>query len=338
MRGNSARNLTLTAYDEIFQTDAEREDSKHGRIIDIPLSELHSFTTHPFKVRDDDAMKELVDSIRKNGVTEPGLARPRQDGGYELIAGHRRKRASELAGRNSMPVIVRELDDDEATLIMVDSNLTHRETLLFSEKAYAYKMKIEAVKRQAGRPSKHIGSRTPERAGAFMSCANGSTRNSCADQLQFGTDFTGKRSYEIVGEQSGESKNQVYRFVRLTELITGLMEMVDSKRIGFSPAVELSYLTKDEQRLLLGEIEKEESTPSLSQAQRMKKHSQEGTLTEDVIDEIMREVKKEEVKITLTGEKLKKYFPGFSTPKEIEEIIIKLLDGWISRKQKKLQE
>lgn len=253
-------------------------------------------------------MKEMAESIEKFGVVNPGIARPHKDGGYELIVGHRRKRACELTGKETMPIIVRELDNDEAVLVMVDSNLLHRETLLFSEKEHAYKMKVETIKRQAGRPSKENGS-------------------------QIGINTLGKRSYEIVGEQVGESKNKIYRYIRLTELNNKLLEMVDEKKIGFSPAVELSFLKKDEQELLINEIEKEEATPSLSQAQRMKKHSQDGTITAAVMEEIMREIKKYEVKVTFTNERLKKYFPGTATPQEMEDTIVKLLENWYDHKQ-----
>jgi ParB family chromosome partitioning protein len=306
-------NLSLKTYDDIFTTDTGRENVPLEKVMEIPLSELHSFENHPFKVIDDDAMTELVKSIKENGMAHPGIARPRKDGGCELLAGHRRKRACELAGLETMRVIVREMDDDEAVLVMVDTNFCHRENLLLSEKAYAYKMKADAVKRQAGRPPKENGSQT-------------------------GVDLLGKKSYEIVGEQSGESKNQVFRFIRLTELINELMEIADSGKIGFSIAVELSFLKKDEQELLLYEMEKEEATPNLSQAQRMKKHSKDGTLTEAVMDEIMREVKKEEIKVTFTHEKLKKYFPGFVTPQDMETVIIKLLEGWYRRKQEKKEQ
>ena len=302
-------NLSIKSYDDIFSTDEGREASLLEKVMEIPLSELHPFVNHPFKVRDDEAMTELVKSISENGVIHPGIVRPRPDGGYELIAGHRRKRACELAGKDTMRVIVRDMSDDEAILMMVDTNLFHRD-IVFSEKAFAYKMKADAIKRQAGRPSKENGS-------------------------QPGVNLTGKKSYEIVGEQNGESKNQIYRFIRLTELTEALLEMVDEKKIGFTTAVELSYLTEPEQELLIYEIEKEEATPSLSQAQRMKKHSKEGTLTEAVMDEIMREVKKDEIKVTFTHDKLKKYFPGFVTPQEMEEVIVKLLEGWYKRKQEK---
>jgi len=306
-------NLSMKSYDDIFTTDDGRENALLEKVIEIPLSELHPFENHPFKVLDDEAMTELVKSVELNGIVHPGIARPRKDGGYELIAGHRRKRACELAGKETMRVIVREMDDDEAIMVMVDTNLYQRETMLFSERAFAYKMKADAIKRQAGRPSKENGS-------------------------QPGVNLTGKKSYEIVGEQVGESKNQIYRFIRLTELTAELMEMVDAKKIAFSIGVELSYLTQDEQELLLYEIEKEEATPNLSQSQRMKKHSKDGTLTEPVMDEIMREVKKDEIKVTFTQDKLKKYFPGFVTPQEMETIIIRLLEGWHKRKQEKKEQ
>lgn len=306
-------NLALKTYDDIFSTDAGREDDIREKVMEVPLSELHPFENHPFKVLDDEAMTELANSIKENGIASPGIVRPRKEGGYELLSGHRRKRACEIAGLETMRVIVRDIDDEEAVLVMVDTNFCHRETLLLSEKAYAYKMKADAIKRQVGRPSKENGS-------------------------QSGVNLLGKKSYEIVGEQSGESKNKVFRYIRLTELTNELMEMVDSGRIGFSPAVELSFLNKEEQELLLYEIEKEEATPSLSQAQRMKKHSKEGTLTETVMDEIMREVKKDEVKVTITHDKLKKYFPNFTTPHDMESVILRLLEGWYKQKQEKKEE
>jgi len=300
--------LAMKSYDDIFATDEGREDSLLEKVMEIPLSELHPFANHPFKVQDDEAMTELAASIAENGVINPGIARPRADGGYELVAGHRRKRACELAGKDTMRVIVREMSDEEAVLMMVDTNLYHRETLLFSERAFAYKMKADAVKRQAGRPAK----------------------DNCS---QVGINLSGKKSYEIVAEEAGESKNQIYRYIRLTELIEALLEMVDEKKIGFTTAVELSYLTEQEQWLLIHQIDKDEATPSLSQAQRMKQHSKDGTLTEPVMAEIMRELKKDEIKVTFTHNKLKKYFPGFVTPQDMEEVIIKLLENWYKRQQ-----
>lgn len=307
MKGSNVKNLILTSYDDIFQTDECREEAGHEKVMEIPLTELHSFKNHPFKVKDDDAMQDMVESVKKSGILVPIVARPDGNGGYELIAGHRRKRACELAGIETMPVLLRNLDDDEAVLVMVDSNI-QREELLFSEKAYAYKMKMDAIKRQAGRPPRENSS-------------------------QIGVHSFGSKSYEIIGEQVGESKNQVFRYIRLTELIHGLMEMVDGKKISFNPAVELSYLSNEEQELLLDAIAKEEATPSLSQAQRMKKFSQEGKLTGDVINAIMCEQKKDDIKVTFTSSHLKKYFPASSTPQEMEKIIIRLLENWHNRKQ-----
>ena len=293
-------------------SDENNTVGNNEQIVEMPLTEIFSFENHPFKVCDDEAMNTLVDSIKEYGVIHPGIVRPRQKGGYELIAGHRRKRACERAGFKTMKVIINEMNDDKAIIMMVDSNC-QREATSFSEKAYAYKMKANAVKRQSGRPSNKKGS-------------------------QPGVDLVGKKSYEIVGDKVGKSKNQIYRFIRLTELTSELMEMVDNKKIGFNPAVELSYLTKDEQELLLYEIEKEEATPNLSQAQRMKKHSKEGTLTETIMDEIMREVKKDPFKVTFSQERLKKYFPDSATPKKMEDTIIKLLEGWHNRKLREQQQ
>lgn len=302
---SSAKNIKLTSYDDIFQTDEEKQDASREKVEEIPLSELHPFKNHPFQVRDDDSMRDTAESIRKYGVLVPVIARPRSEGGYELISGHRRKRGCELAGRETMPVIVRKLDDDAATIIMVDSNL-QRENILPSERALAYKMKLEAMKRQAGRPSKENVS-------------------------QVGTQ---KRSDQIMAEQVGESRNQIQRYIRLTQLSSELLQMVDNKKIAFNPAVELSYLKPDEQTLLLDEIAKQEATPSLSQAQRLKKYSQDGKLDANVMDAIMTEEKKEEEKITLHGDRLKKYFPKSYTPKQMEDTIFKLLEQWQKKRQR----
>ena len=308
----SGRNLNLTSYDEIFQTEENRIEASQEKVIDIPLAELHPFKNHPFKVTDDESMLETADSITKHGVLVPVIARPREEGGYELISGHRRKRASELAGKETLPCIVRNLDDDAATIIMVDSNI-QRENILPSERAFAYKLKLEALKRQAGRPSK-------ENAG------------------QVDPNFDSRRSNVILAEQAGESVKQVQRFIRLTELVPDLLDMVDAKKIAFNPAVELSYLIPHEQVQLMGAMDMEQATPSLSQAQRLKKYSQDGKLTFDVMTAIMSEDKKGELdKVTLTGEKLKKYFPKSYTPQQMEETIIKLLEGW-SRKRQQSQE
>lgn len=305
---SSAKNIKLTSYDELFQPEAAREDDRHEKVMEIPLTELFPFKDHPFKVVDDEAMRDTAESIAKYGVLVPAIARPREEGGYELVAGHRRKRGCELAGKETMPVIIRELDDDAATIIMVDSNL-QRESLLFSERAFAYKMKLEAMKRQAGRPSKENGG-------------------------QLDPHFLKGKSRDILADQTGESAKQISRYLRLTELIPELLDMVDAKKIAFNPAVELSYLNKEEQALLLDAMAKEEATPSLSQAQRLKKYSQEGKLSADVMDAIMSAEKKGELdKVTLTGDKIKKYFPKSYTPQQMEATIIKLLEGWARKRQ-----
>ena len=307
----SDRKLNLTSYDEIFQTEETRIEATQEKVIDIPLTDLHPFKNHPFKVTDDESMLETAESITKHGVLVPVIARPREDGGYELISGHRRKRASELAGKETLPCIVRNLDDDAATIIMVDSNI-QRENILPSERAFAYKLKMEAMKRQG-------------------------QRNDLTSS-QVGTKLAGKRADQILAKQAGDSRNQVQRFIRLTELVPELLDMVDAKKIAFNPAVELSYLMPHEQIQLMEAMDMEQATPSLSQAQRLKKYSQDGKLTFDVMTAIMSEEKKGEPdKVTLTGEKLKKYFPKSYTPQQMEETIIKLLEGW-SRKRQQSQE
>ena len=259
---NSGKNISLTSYDDIFAGEESLGNSKREKIIEIPLSELHPFKNHPFRVVDDDRMRETAESIKDYGVLVPGIVRPRQEGGYEIIAGHRRKRASELAGKETMPVIVRDLDDDAAIIIMVDSNL-QRENILPSERAFALKMKMEAIKRQ--------GERTD-----LTSC-------------QIGTKF---RADTAVADGTGDSARTIQRFIRLTNLIPPLLDMVDEKKIAFSPAVELSYLKPEEQKALQNEIDKQQVTPSFSQAQRIKKGSQEGTLSPKKMEEILSEVKK----------------------------------------------
>jgi len=307
----SDRKLNLTSYDEIFQTEETRIEATQEKVIDIPLTDLHPFKNHPFKVTDDESMMETAESITKHGVLVPVIARPREDGGYELISGHRRKRASELAGKETLPCIVRNLDDYAATIIMVDSNI-QRENILPSERAFAYKLKLEAMKHQG-------------------------QRNDLTSS-QFGTKLAGKRADQILAEQAGDSRNQVQRFIRLTELVPELLDMVDAKKIAFNPAVELSYLMPHEQVQLMEAMDMEQATPSLSQAQRLKKYSQDGKLNFDVMTAIMSEEKKGEPdKVTLTGEKLKKYFPKSYTPQQMEETIIKLLEGW-SRKRQQSQE
>ena len=304
----SGRNLNLTSYDEIFQTEETRIEAFQEKVIDIPLTELHPFKNHPFKVTDDESMLETADSITKHGVLVPVIARPREEGGYELISGHRRKRASELAGKETLPCIVRNLDDDAATIIMVDSNI-QRENILPSERAYAYKLKLEAIKHQGQR-----------------------------NDLTLGQIGTRSRADEKLADSVGDSARNVQRFIRLTELVPELLDMVDTKKIAFNPAVELSYLMPHEQVQLMEAMEMEQATPSLSQAQRLKKYSQDGKLTFDVMTAIMSEEKKGEPdKVTLTGEKLKKYFPKSYTPQQMEETILKLLEGW-SRKRQQSQE
>ncbi|WP_313127486.1 ParB/RepB/Spo0J family partition protein [Proteiniclasticum ruminis] len=304
----SGRNLNLTSYDEIFQTEETRIEASLEKVIDIPLAELHPFKNHPFKVTDDESMMETAESINKHGVLVPVIARPREEGGYELISGHRRKRASELAGKETLPCIVRNLDDDAATIIMVDSNI-QRENILPSERAFAYKLKLEAMKHQGERKDL--------------------TSSQVGMKLQ---------ALDIIGQQAGDSRNQVHRFIRLTELVPELLDMVDTKKIAFNPAVELSYLMPHEQVQLMEAMDMEQATPSLSQAQRLKKYSQDGKLTFDVMTAIMSEEKKGEPdKVPLPGEKLKKYFPKSYTPQQMEETIIKLLEGW-SRKRQQSQE
>ena len=290
--------------------------AQEDRITLLPLSELHDFPNHPFKVRDDEAMQETAESIRQYGVLVPAIVRPREDGGYEIIAGHRRRHGSELAGLSAMPCIVRQMDDDTATILMVDSNI-QRENILPSERAQAYKMKLEAIRRKAGRPAKG---------------AENLPEENC-DQV--GHNFDGKRSVEIVADEAGESKSQVQRYIRLTELTPELQQMVDEKKIGMTPAVEISYLKPEEQQMLLTAIDSEQATPSLSQAQRMKKLSREGKLNDDTMLDIMMEQKKPEgYNVVLSADKLRKYFPRSYTPQKMEETILKLLDAWLRKRQR----
>ena len=290
--------------------------AQEDRITLLPLSELHDFPNHPFKVWDDEAMQETAESIRQYGVLVPAIVRPREGGGYEIIAGHRRRHGSELAGLSAMPCIVREMDDDTATILMVDSNI-QRENILPSERAQAYKMKLEAIRRKAGRPAKEA-EYTPE--------------ENC-DQV--GHNFDGRRSVEIVADEAGESKSQVQRYIRLTELTPKLQQMVDEKKIGMTPAVEISYLKPEEQQMLLTAIDSEQATPSLSQAQRMKKLSRDGKLNDDTMLDIMMEQKKPEgYNVVLSADKLRKYFPRSYTPQKMEETILKLLDAWLRKRQR----
>ena len=301
---SSARNIELKSVDDLFATEESRVDAQREKVQEIPLGELHPFRNHPFKVKDDAAMQDTVDSVREYGVLVPAIARPDPDGGYELIAGHRRHHASELAGKETMPVIVRDLDDDAATIIMVDSNL-QREELLPSERAFAYKMKLEAIRHQGKRQEL--------------------TSSQVGMKLQ---------ALDIVGQQAGDSRNQVHRFIRLTELIPELLDMVDERKIAFNPAVELSYLKKEEQTLLLEAMDSEQATPSLSQAQRLKKFSQQKMLSFDVMRAVMSEEKKTDLdRVTLKNETLRKYFPKSYTPKQMEDTIIKLLEGWYKKRQ-----
>ena len=306
---SSAKNIRLTSVDDLFSTEESRTDEQREKVQEIPLSELHPFPNHPFKVVDDERMLDTADSIREHGVLVPAIARPRVDGGYELIAGHRRKRGCELAGLDTMPVIVRNLDDDTSTIIMVDSNI-QRESLLPSERAFAYKMKLEAMKRQAGRPAKD-------------------------NRDQVGHNFSpGRRSVDLLAENAPDSRNQIQRYIRLTELVPDLLDMVDAKKIAFNPAVELSYLKPEEQTALMEAMDSEQATPSLSQAQRLKRFSQEGTLSPDMMRAILSEEKKADVdRVTLTGDTLRKYFPKSYTPRQMEQTILKLLEGWHRRRQ-----
>lgn len=302
---SSAKNIVLKSVDDIFQTEENRADAQRERVQEIPLDQLKPFRNHPFKVRDDQRMLDTVDSIREYGVLVPAIARPDPEGGYELISGHRRKRGCEMAGLQTMPVIIRNLDDDAAVLVMVDSNI-QREELLPSERAFAYKMKLEALKHQGAR--------------------------SDLTSSQLGTKL---RADELLAQQAGESRNQVQRFIRLTELISELLDMVDERKLAFNPAVEVSYLKQDEQRMLLEAMDAEQTTPSLSQAQRLKKFSQEGRLTEEAMSAIMSEEKKSDMdKVTLRSDTLRRYFPKSYTPKQMEQTIIRLLDVWQKQRQK----
>ena len=301
---SSAKNIVLKSVDDIFQTEENRADAQRERVQEILLDQLKPFKNHPFKVRDDQRMLDTVDSIREYGVLVPAIARPDPEGGYELISGHRRKRGCEMAGLQTMPVIIRDLDDDAAVLVMVDSNI-QREELLPSERAFAYKMKLEALKHQGARSDL--------------------TSMQVAQKL----------SVQKVGDDAGVSKDQVRRFIRLTELISELLDMVDERKLAFNPAVEVSYLKRDEQRMLLEAMDAEQTTPSLSQAQRLKKFSQEGKLTEEAMSAIMSEEKKSEMdKVTIRSDTLHKYFPKSYTPKQMEQTIIKLLDVWQKQRQK----
>ena len=301
-------NVTLSSYDEIFTTEEGRTESQQEHVQMIPLSELHPFEGHPFRVVDDEEMQKTVESVKQYGVLTPAIARPDPDGGYEIISGHRRLRASELAGLDKLPVIVREMDDDEAIIYMVDSNL-QREHILPSERAFAYKMKMDAIKHQGQR--------------ADLTCA------------QDGHKLEGKKSRDIVAEEAGVSKNQVSRYIRLTELIPEIRDMVDEKKIAFNPAVELSYLKQEEQREFLDAMDYAQAAPSLSQAQRLKKLSQEGECKLDTMCEVMNEVKKDDMTtITIPHDVLRKYFPKSYTPQQMQDVIVKLLDQWQKKRNR----
>ena len=301
-------NISLSSYDDIFETDASRAEAKQERIQSISILDLVPFENHPFKVVDDEAMLRTTESIAQYGVLTPIIARPLEDGGYEIISGHRRVHAAEAAGLDEVPVIVRDMTDDEATVLMVDSNL-QRESILPSERAFAYKMKLEAMKHQGERGDLTSG--------------------------QVGQKLTGAVSRDLLAEQAGESSRQVQRFIRLTNLIPDLLEMVDQKQISFNPAVELSYLKPEEQEIFMEAMDMAQTAPSLSQAQRMKKLSQEGGFTLDAVREIMTEIKKGDLeRVTFRNETLRKYFPKSYSTQQMQDTIIKLLEQWQKRKQR----
>ena len=301
-------NLALKGLDDLFSTEENRQEEQREQVQQIPIDELHPFTNHPFKVLDDEAMTRTVESIAQYGVLAPLIARPRPDGdGYEIISGHRRQYAAKLAGLDTLPVIVRQMSDDAAVILMVDSNL-QREHILPSERALAYKMKLDAMRRSGGRPSKENVS-------------------------QIGTQ---KRSDQIMAEELGESRNQIQRFIRLTNLIPELLDMVDEKKISFNPAVELSYLDESQQRDFLEAMEDTQNAPSLSQAQQLKKMAQQGEFSyEKAFDVMGQEKKSEKDTVTIKNETLRKYFPRSYTPKQMEEKIIQLLDAWQKKQQRR---
>ena len=310
MQKNGA-NISLSSYDDLFQTDESRLEQKQEKVRNISLTELVPFKNHPFKVVDDEAMLRTTESIVQFGVLTPLIARPLDDGSYEIISGHRRAHAAEAAGLSEVPVIVREMDDDEATVLMVDSNL-QREKILPSERAFAYKMKNEAMKRNAGRPEKeNVGQVVP--------------------------DFFGKRTTEVIGEQAGDSYKQVQRYIRLTNLIPELLDMVDQKKRSFNPAVELSYLRPEEQLNLIEAMDYTQAVPSLSQAQRLKRLSQEGGITLEAMQDILGEIKKGEIdRVTFKNEQLRQYFPKSYTAQDMQKTIIKLLEQWKRKRDRNM--
>ena len=304
-------NVSLKGADDIFSTEESRQEQQREQVQQIPIGELFPFKNHPFKVLDDESMQRTVESVEQYGVLSPLIARPRPEGGYEIISGHRRQHAAQLAGLDTLPVIVRNMDDDAAVLLMVDSNL-QRETILPSERAFAYKMKLEAMKHQAGRPTQD-------------------------NYSQVGNNF-GTLSSKEMAEELGTSKNQIFRYIRLTNLVPELLDMVDEKKISFNPAVELSYLDTNQQRDFLEAMQDTQNAPSLSQAQRLKKLAQEGHFSYDVAFAVMGEEKKGELdKVVIKNDTLRKYFPRSYTPKQVEDTIIKLLDQW-QRKQQRQNE
>lgn len=301
-------NVSLNSYDDIFSTEETRQEEQREQVQQIPIDELYPFKDQPFKVLDDEAMQRTVESIKQLGVTNPLIARPRPDGGYEIISGHRRQHAAQLARLKTLPVIVRDMSDDAAVLLMVDSNL-QREQILPSERAFAYKMKLDALKRQGARSDL--------------------TSSQVGMKLQ---------AMDIVGQEAGESRNQVHRYIRLTELIPELLDMVDTGQIKFNPAVELSYLASEEQKDFLSAMDYAQAAPSLSQAQRIKKLAQEGECTLDAMCEIMNEIKKGELdRVTFKTDSLRKYFPKSYTNKQMEDKIIQLLEQWQKKREKSME-
>ena len=304
-------NVSLKGADDIFSTEESRQEQQREQVQQIPIGELFPFKNHPFKVLDDESMQRTVESVEQYGVLSPLIARPRPEGGYEIISGHRRQHAAQLAGLDALPVIVRNMDDDAAVLLMVDSNL-QRENILPSERAFAYKMKLEALKNQGARSD--------------LTCG------------QFGHKLIGAKARDIVADESGDNARNVQRFIRLTSLIPELLDMVDEKKIAFNPAVELSYLDESQQRDFLEAMNDTQNAPSLSQAQRLKKLAQEGHFSYDVAFAVMGEEKKDELdKVVIKNDTLRKYFPRSYTPKQMEDTIIKLLDQW-QRKQQRQNE
>ena len=304
-------NVSLKGADDIFSTEESRQEQQREQVQQIPIGELFPFKDHPFKVLDDESMQRTVESVEQYGVLSPLIARPRPEGGYEIISGHRRQHAAQLAGLDALPVIVRQMDDDAAVLLMVDSNL-QRENILPSERAFAYKMKLEALKNQGARSD--------------LTCG------------QIGHKLNGAKARDIVADESGDNARNVQRFIRLTSLIPELLDMVDEKKIAFNPAVELSYLDESQQRDFLEAMNDTQNAPSLSQAQRLKRLAQEGHFSYDVAFAVMGEEKKGELdKVVIKNDTLRKYFPRSYTPKQMEDTIIKLLDQW-QRKQQRQNE